>query len=132
VTSAIDIAYSDRACCRQSVRSRLTGAREQLSINAIIEMAAAARSIVTVGETSPRRVTTLSIPLSPDYRVAIDSHPASVHVGAHPCARNAAIKVDRSWRESARKHAKARAQLSRPSRRTPSRVRFRSRVITGH
>jgi hypothetical protein len=32
-------------------------------------MAAAARSIVTVGETSPRHVTTLSIPLSPNYRL---------------------------------------------------------------
>lgn len=72
--------------------SLLDRAREQLSISAIIEMAAAARSIATVGETTPRHVTTLSIPLSPDYRVAIDSCAASVHIGLHPlpCAQNRA------------------------------------------
>lgn len=71
----IDGSQSDRAC---------TLAREQLSISAIIEMAVAARSIATIGGTTPRHVTTLSIPLSPGYRVAIDSSAASVHIAAHP------------------------------------------------
>lgn len=47
-------------------------------------MAAAVRSIATVDGTTLHHVTTLSIPLSADYRVAIDSNAASVHKGAHP------------------------------------------------
>lgn len=74
IDTAIGIATSsssDRAYTRT---------REQLSISAIIEMAAAVRSIATVGETTPRHVTILSIPLNVDYRVAIDSSAASVHI----------------------------------------------------
>jgi len=56
-----------------------------------LEMAAAVRSIATVDRTTLRHVTTLSIPLSAGYRVAIDSNAASVHKGAHPpllCEQN--------------------------------------------
>lgn len=77
IITAIGIVISSSSDC-------LHIAREQLSISAIIEMAAAVRSIANVDETTLQHVTTLSIPLSLHYRVAIDSSVASVHIEVHP------------------------------------------------